>query len=209
MSRWPRNETRAALADAVKPRFFRTAADFRRWLGRNSGSATELLVGYFKRDSGKPSVTWPETVDHALCHGWIDGVRKRIDATRYTIRFTPRKPTSTWSAVNVGRVAELERLGLMRPAGRAAFGARRENRSGIYSYEQRPHTLPAPYAAVLRANTAAHRHFGAEAPSYRRAVIWWVVSAKQETTRLRRLDQLIDDSALGKRIKQFGAPNKR
>ena len=193
----------------MKPRFFRNAADFRCWLDENSSSATELVVGYFKRNSGKPSVTWPETVDHARCYGWIDGVRKRVDAMRYTIRFTPRKPTSTWSAVNIRRVAVLERLGLMRPAGRTAFGARRESRSGIYSYEQRPETLPAPYAARLRADTAAHRRFAAEAPSYRRAAIWWVVSAKQESTRLRRLSQLIEDSARGKRIKQFVAPNKR
>jgi uncharacterized protein YdeI (YjbR/CyaY-like superfamily) len=190
---------------AMDAKFFRAAADFRRWLAKNSTSETELWVGYFKSGSGTPSVTWPESVDHALCYGWIDGIRKSIDETRYMIRFTPRKPNSTWSAVNIERVGVLRELGLMQLAGMAAFGARRANRSGIYSYEQRPADLPNQYAAVLKKRTRAYKFFSAQPPSYRKAAIWWVVSAKQEATRLRRLEQLINDSELERRIKQFVA----
>jgi uncharacterized protein YdeI (YjbR/CyaY-like superfamily) len=189
----------------MKPRFFRSAAEMRRWLEKHSDSAQELWLGYHKRASGKPSVTWPESVDHALCFGWIDGLRKNIDATRYMIRFTPRKPSSTWSAVNIKRVEILRGQRLMRPAGLKAFSARRENRSGIYSYEQRPEVLPAPYAARLKKRPQAFAFFAAQPPSYRRAAIWWVVSAKQEATRLRRLEQLIEDSAHARRLKQFTA----
>jgi uncharacterized protein YdeI (YjbR/CyaY-like superfamily) len=130
----------------MRPRFFRSAADFRRWLDKHSGQAQELWLGYHKRSSGAASATWPESVNHALCFGWIDGKRKSIDETRYRIRFTPRKPNSTWSAVNIKRVAALRKQGLMRPAGMAAFGARRENRCGIYSYEQRLTEVPAEAA---------------------------------------------------------------
>src|SRR5258708_35999652 len=120
----------------MTPHFFATPADFRKWLAKNHSSASELLVGFYKKDSGKPSITWPESVDQALCFGWIDGVRRRIDDVSYSIRFTPRKPRSVWSAVNIKRVEELSRQGLMRPAGVKAFEARQEERSGIYSFEQ-------------------------------------------------------------------------
>jgi uncharacterized protein YdeI (YjbR/CyaY-like superfamily) len=190
----------------MKATFFRSGADFRRWLEEHSASSTELWVGYFKAGSGKASVTWPESVDHALCYGWIDGVRKRIDAGRYTIRFTPRKPTSTWSAVNIKRVEILMEQGLMRSPGLAAYRKRRENRSGIYSYERRPSQLPPPYYSILENNAAALEFFSAQPASYRRAGIWWVVSAKKEETRMRRLKQLIADSSTGKRIKQFLGP---
>jgi len=185
------------------PTFFPTPADFRRWLKAHHATETELLVGFYKTSSGKPSITWPESVDQALCFGWIDGIRKRIDDESYTIRFTPRKPTSTWSAVNIKRVEELTQLGLMQPAGLKAFEARKENKSGIYSYEQRSADLPAEYEKVLKKNKAAWTFFQAQAASYRKAAVWWVVSAKQDATRLKRLDQLIDLSAHAQQIPQF------
>src|SRR5579859_150654 len=190
----------------MKPTFFSSGADFRQWLEEHSARSTELWVGYFKAGSGKASVTWPESVDHALCYGWIDGIRKSIDEARYMIRFTPRKPTSTWSAVNIKRVEILIEQGLMRSSGLAAYRARRENRSGIYSYEQRPTQLPEPYGSFLEKNTLAFEFLSAQPASYRRAAIWWVVSAKKEETRKRRLKQLIADSSRGKRRRQFLKP---
>ena len=193
---------------SLKPRFFRTPADFRKWLAAHHASETELWVGFYKKDSGKASITWPQSVDEALCFGWIDGIRKNIDEISYKIRFTPRKQRSTWSAVNIKRVSELTEQGLMEEAGLRAFAARQEKRSGIYSYEQRSPELPAQYATKLKKNAAAWKFFQAQPPSYRKAVNWWVVSAKQEETRLKRLDKLIDDSAAGRRIPQF-TPTKK
>jgi len=187
----------------MSPRFFASATQFRLWLQDNAAAASELWVGYWKASSGRATMTWAESVDQALCFGWIDGVRKSIDERRYTIRFTPRKAGSVWSAVNVGRVEALQRARLMRPAGMAAFEKRRENRSGIYSYEQRSARLPEAYADVLKAVPRALRHFEAQPESYRKAAVWWVVSAKQESTRRRRLEQLVRDSQAGQRIKQF------
>jgi uncharacterized protein YdeI (YjbR/CyaY-like superfamily) len=184
----------------TKVRFFRTPASFRKWLAKHHATAEELWVGYYKRGSGTPSVTWPETVDEALCFGWIDGIRKSEDDLRYTIRFSPRKPGSTWSAVNIRRARSLQSRGLMGPAGRAAFLARKENKSGAYSYEQRSSTLPEPYASQLKKNSPAWKYFREQSPTYRKAVSWWVVSAKQEDTRKRRLEQLIEDSAAGRPI---------
>jgi uncharacterized protein YdeI (YjbR/CyaY-like superfamily) len=190
----------------MKPTFFSSAADFRRWLEEHSARSTELWVGYFKAGSGKASVTWAESVDQALCYGWIDGLRKGIDDTRYMIRFTPRKPTSTWSAVNIKRVELLNAQGLMKSPGLAAFRARRENRSGLYSYEQRLTQLPEPYGSILAKNALAYEFLSAQPASYRRAAIWWVVSAKKEATRERRLKQLIADSLHGRQIRQFLKP---
>jgi uncharacterized protein YdeI (YjbR/CyaY-like superfamily) len=187
--------------------YFRSAAEFRHWLATHAAIATELLVGFYKVGSGIPRMSWPESVDEALCYGWIDGVRCRVDDDRYTVRFTPRKAVSNWSAVNVARIAELRRLERLTPAGLAAFEARRENRSGIYSYEKRPDALPAPYQARLARKPKALRFFAAQPASYRAAAIWWVVSAKQEVTRLRRLDLLIENSRAGQRLKQF-APSR-
>jgi uncharacterized protein YdeI (YjbR/CyaY-like superfamily) len=193
----------------MKATFFSSGADFRRWLEEHSADSTELWVGYFKAGSGKAGVTWPESVDQALCYGWIDGIRKSIDETRYMIRFTPRKPASTWSAVNTRRVAILSKQGLMRSPGLRAFSARRANRSGIYSYEQRPAQLPNPYDSILRKSARAFKFFSAQPASYRRAAIWWVISAKKEETRRRRLKQLIVDSSREQRIKQFLSPSAR
>ncbi len=187
----------------MKPSFFPTPAHFRRWLEKHHAQSPELLVGFYKRESGKPSLTWPESVEEALCFGWIDGVRRRIDDESYSIRFTPRKPTSTWSAVNIAKVAELESAGRMTDAGRAAFAQRRENRSGIYAYEQRPQELPPEYRKVLDRNRAAAKDFDSRPAWYRKTATWKVVSAKQESTRLRRLAQLVECHARGELIPEL------
>ena len=184
----------------MKPTFFPTPAAFRKWLETNHASATELLAGFYKKDSGKPSITWPESVDQALCYGWIDGVRRRIDEVSYSIRFTPRKQISNWSAINIARVAELTRLGLMRPAGLRVFEQRREEKSAIYAYENAVRTLDPAAEKTFRANRKAWQFFNAQAPSYRRVCIYWVTSAKKEETRARRLATLISDSASGERV---------
>jgi uncharacterized protein YdeI (YjbR/CyaY-like superfamily) len=183
----------------MKITFFRRPADFRKWLEKNHATAKELLVGFHKKDSGRPSITWPESVDAALCFGWIDGIRKSVDEVSYTIRFTPRKSTSTWSAVNIRRVEVLTREGRMKPAGMKAFEARRENKSGIYSYEQRRAQLEEPYASLLRKNETAWRFFESQPPGYRKQMSWWILSAKREETRLKRLEKLIAESGLGRR----------
>jgi uncharacterized protein YdeI (YjbR/CyaY-like superfamily) len=187
----------------MDPIFFETPADFRAWLAANHATAEFLWVGFYKRGSGRPSITWPESVDEALCYGWIDGVRKGLDAESYTIRFTRRKPGSVWSNVNVGRVRALTDLGRMWPAGLAAFEARKEDRSGIYSHEQGDIDLPEPYQGLLRENAAAWEFFENQPPSYRKAATWWVASAKQEKTRLTRLEKLIAHSTRAERVPRF------
>jgi uncharacterized protein YdeI (YjbR/CyaY-like superfamily) len=183
--------------------YFRSPAEFRTWLKRHHAKEKELWVGYYKKDSGKPSMTWPESVDEALCFGWIDGIRKRVDDTRYVIRFSPRKARSVWSAVNIKRAAALKEEGRMQPAGLAAFELRQENRSGIYSYEQRQDQLPEPYAAILKRNKAAWTFFQSRTPGYRKTIGWWIVSAKKEETRLKRLETLIADCAAGRTLPQL------
>ncbi len=179
-----------------KPKFFATPATFRAWLDAHHNSSAELLVGFYKRGSGTPSITWPESVDQALCFGWIDGIRRRIDDVSYTIRFTPRNARSTWSGVNVRRVGELTKVGLMAPAGLAAFERRPEATAGAYSYEQRHElTLDPAYTKRLRANKEANAFFEAQPAGYRTAATFWVMSAKHEATRLKRLATLIEDSA--------------
>jgi len=180
--------------------FFKSPADFRKWLKKHHATATELWVGYYKTSSGKASITWPESVDEALCFGWIDGIRKSLDDLSYTLRFTPRKTGSIWSAVNIKHAQELGEQGLMQPAGLKAFQARAENKSGIYSYEQRRPELPDLYGKTLRKNKAAWEFFQAQPAWYRKAAGWWVVSAKTEETRLKRLEKLIEDSAQGRTI---------
>lgn len=167
-------------------------------------------MGFHKRGSGRPSITWPESVDEALCYGWIDGVRKRLDETRYVIRFTPRRKGSVWSSVNLARVRELTRAGLMRPAGLAAHEGRTAAKSGIYSYEQRKTAkLPAVMERRLRGNRKAWTFFKQQAPWYRRVATWWIVSAKREATRERRLAALIEDSAAGRTIKPLTRPSTK
>jgi uncharacterized protein YdeI (YjbR/CyaY-like superfamily) len=181
--------------------FFRTPAEWRAWLDAHAADETELWVGFHKRGSGETCITWAESVDQALCFGWIDGRRQSIDATRYRIRFSPRKASSIWSTVNIARVAELEELGLMRPAGRVAFARRREARSGIYSHEQAGEPeLEAAHEALFKQRSEAWDFFQAQAPSYRKAALWWVVNAKRAETRERRLATLIEDSAAGQRV---------
>jgi len=186
----------------LKPKFFRTPADFCRWLEKNHTTAAELWVGFHKKDSRKPSLTWPESVDEALCSGWIDGIRKRVDEFSYQIRFSPRRRGSIWSATNIKRAKELAKQKRMRPAGLKAFAARIENKSGIYSYEQRNTDLEEPYAKLLKKNKAAWDFFQIQSPSYRRMTGWWIVSAKKDETRMARLAKLISESAKRKRLFQ-------
>lgn len=173
--------------------FFRNPAALRKWFEKNHDKAGELWLGYYKRDSGKESVTWPESVDEALCFGWIDGIRKSIDEVSYKIRFSPRRPSSIWSAVNIRRVAELQSEGRMLPAGLKAFEARKEYRSGIYSYENRPYELDEPYLGILKKSKPAWRGYQGLSPSNRRKYVWWIISAKREETRLKRLELMIND----------------
>jgi uncharacterized protein YdeI (YjbR/CyaY-like superfamily) len=188
----------------MKPKFFKTPDEFRSWLSKHHDKESELLVGFYKKDSGKQSITWPESVDQALCFGWIDGVRRRIDDCSYSIRFTPRRQPSTWSSVNIKRVGELKELGLMLPTGLKAFEARREYRSGIYAYEQRSPELPPEYQKLFNKNKAAQKFFAAQPAGYRKTINWYVVSAKREETRLKRLNEVIKHSAAGQRIPGYG-----
>lgn len=181
--------------------FFATPDVFRAWLVASHETADELLVGYYKTGTGRPSITWPESVDQALCVGWIDGIRRRIDDERYSIRFTPRRARSIWSAVNIRRFGELDEAGLVLEAGRRAFAKRTEDRSAIYSYETtiEPALSPADEER-FRANEAAWAYFNARTPSYRRAAIHWTTRAKKPGTRERRLERLIADSAVGQLV---------
>ena len=183
--------------------FFESKEAFRAWLEKHHATERELWVGFHRKGSGRPSMTWPEAVDQALCFGWIDSIRKRVDPESYANRFTPRKKGSNWSAVNIKRVQELRDAGLMRPEGLAAFEARRPDRSGVYSYEQRSPELGEPYAGMLERNPAAATFFRAQPPSYRKLAVWWVMSAKREETRLKRLRTLVEVSAGGRRLPQF------
>jgi uncharacterized protein YdeI (YjbR/CyaY-like superfamily) len=179
--------------------FFATAADFRSWLEENHAGSTELLVGFHRTATGRASMTWAESVDEALCFGWIDGVRRGIDAASYTIRFTPRKRGSRWSAVNVRNVERLTNLGLMRTAGIRAAGERDPADSG-YTYGRRPDDFEGELAERFRAATAAYLFFLAQAPSHRKQVVAWVTQAKRAETRLKRLATLIEVSATGRRL---------
>ena len=184
-----------------KPLFFPALAAWRSWLEKNHADFDELWVGFYKRDSRRASITWPESVDGALCFGWIDGVRYSIDERSYKIRFTPRKPKSTWSAINIKRVKELSKLELMHPAGLAAFEKRDGDRSAIYSYEQRKTaTLYPAFEKQFRANVEAWKFFRSQPPWYQRTSTYWVISAKREDTRLKRLATLIDCSARRQKI---------
>jgi uncharacterized protein YdeI (YjbR/CyaY-like superfamily) len=186
----------------MDPIFFATPDEWRAWLAEHHAGASELWVGFHKKASGRPSITWPQAVDQALCYGWIDGVRKRVDDSRYVIRFTPRRRNSIWSSVNVARVKELTGAGLMQPAGAAAYEAGALARSGVYSYEQREGaTLPEPMDRQFKRQRKAWKFFQGQPPGYRRTAIWWVISAKKEETRLRRLATLIEDSAHERAIK--------
>ncbi len=183
----------------MKPKFFPTQTDFRQWLEENHATETELLVGFYKVGSNKPSMTWPQSVDEALCFGWIDGVRRSVDAESYVIRFTPRKTKSVWSAVNIKKFAELTAKGLMKPAGIAAFVKRTEDKSRIYAYENKPTNLPDEFEKLFRLNAAAWEFFEKQPKGYRKTMMFWIMSAKQETTRKSRLKKLIFESENGRR----------
>jgi uncharacterized protein YdeI (YjbR/CyaY-like superfamily) len=184
-----------------KPRFFPTLADWRSWLEKHHADVEEFWVGFYKRGSCRPSITWPESVDGALCFGWIDGLRKTIDATSYKIRFTPRQPRSIWSAINIKRAKELSSQGLMHQAGLAAFEKRDGGRSAVYAYEQRKTAkLPPEFEKQFRAKAKAWSFFQTQPPWYQRTSTYWVVSAKKEETQTKRLAILIDCSARNQNI---------
>jgi uncharacterized protein YdeI (YjbR/CyaY-like superfamily) len=184
----------------AEPVYFEDARAFRAWLARHAGTATELLVGFHKVGSGRPSMSWSESVDQALCYGWIDGVRKRVDDERYTIRFTPRKRGSIWSAVNIDKMAKLRELGWMTPAGEAAFALRTDDRSRVYSHEQEtPAELAPEELARFQAHPVAWAWFESCPPGYRRVSVHRVTSAKKPETRAARLGRLIASCAAGRR----------
>ena len=181
--------------------FFPTQKHLRKWFEKNHKKEKELLAGFYKVTSGKPSVTWSQSVDEALCFGWIDGIRKSVDKESYCIRFTPRNPKSNWSAINIRKVEELTKLGLMKPEGLKAFGFRKEERSQIYAYENPEVLLDKSFEKLFKANKKAWRFFQTMTPTYRKVTSRWVMSAKQESTKLKRLNDLINDCAAGKKIK--------
>lgn len=194
----------------MKPTFFSSSPAWRAWLEEHHAEAPELWVGFYKKGSRKPSITWPESVDGALCFGWIDGVRKSLDEISYVIRFTPRRPRSIWSAVNIKRVRALKKMGLVQPAGLKAFQQRTGEHSEIYSYEQRKRAkLSAADEKEFRARKKAWSFFQSRPPWYRRTTSWWVVSAKKEETRRKRLAKLIDDSEHGRSIGPLKRPGSK
>jgi uncharacterized protein YdeI (YjbR/CyaY-like superfamily) len=193
---------------SAAPKFFKNAAAWRRWLEKNHGTAAEVIVGFHKVFTGKPSITYQEALDEALCFGWIDGVRRGGDAT-WQIRFTPRRAKSIWSAVNIKRIEELKAEGRMQPSGLAAFDARDPERQKRYSSENRSAALSPADEKTFRANKKAWANFTAMPPSYRRPAIWWVASARKEETRQRRLATLIEDSEAGRRVPPLTPPAKR
>jgi len=188
--------------------FFPTQKDLRKWFEKNHKKEKELFVGYYKISSGKPSVTWSESVDEAICFGWIDGIRRSVDEESYCIRFTPRNPKSNWSAINIKKVEELTRLGLMKPEGVKAFSFRKEEKSKIYSYENPAVGFEKSYEKKFKANKQAWKYFQSTAPSYQKTTMRWVMSAKQDVTRLKRLEELIRDCTLGQKIKAMNYGKK-
>jgi uncharacterized protein YdeI (YjbR/CyaY-like superfamily) len=190
------------------PTFFATAADFRRWLEANHATAPELLVGFWKKGSGRPSIDWPEARDEALCVGWIDGIRKSLGDESYTIRFTPRRKGSIWSNVNLARYEALTGEGRMRPAGVRAY-EENKGRQGVYSYENAMAELSGAETAAFKRNTAAWTDWEERPLSYRRAVLHWIASAKKPETRARRLATLIADSAAGRMIAGYDIGRKK
>jgi uncharacterized protein YdeI (YjbR/CyaY-like superfamily) len=194
----------------TEPIYFESPAAFRAWLEEHHETETEVWVGIWKKATGRQGLNWSQAVDEALCFGWIDGIAKRVDAESHMQRFTPRRPSSNWSAINIANVERLRAEGRMRPAGEAAFARRRDDKTAIYSYEQRKNPQLEPEEqAQLEADAAAWAYFSARPPSYRRQATWWVISAKKPATRARRLATLIADSAAGRPIKPLTPPAKR
>jgi uncharacterized protein YdeI (YjbR/CyaY-like superfamily) len=198
------------VGEPAKAHFFATPAELRAWLDEHHETADELLVGAWKKSTGKPTLTWPEIVEEALCVGWIDSIRRSVPGDGWTIRLTPRRKGSNWSAVNIAKVAELRAAGRMRPAGEAAFAARTDARSAIYSYEQRKDAALDPDEVTrFRRNEAAWTWFEGRPASYRTAAVYWIVSAKRPETRAKRLDILIEDSAAGRTVRPLTRPADR
>ncbi len=184
-----------------EPTFFENQDDFRQWLEQHHTAKNELIVGFYKTGSGRPSITWPQSVDQALCYGWIDGVRRSLGAEAYTIRFTPRKPGSIWSAVNINKMEHLIQQGLVKPAGLAAYAKRTEAKSRIYSHERTEDAvLPPEMEKVFKSHKKAWEFFTAQAPSYQKVMLHLVTSAKQEKTRQSRFEKLLQASIAGKRL---------
>ncbi len=192
----------------MKVVFFPTQKDLRKWFEKNHKVEKELFVGYYKVSSGRPSVTWSGSVDEALCFGWIDGIRRTVDKQSYCIRFTPRNPKSNWSAINIRKVEELKKLGLIKTEGLKAFGFRKESNSKIYSYENPPLEFSPEFKKIFKTNKKAWLYYQSETPTYRKVTTRWVMSAKQDSTRTRRLMELIYDSAAGKKIKAMSYGKK-
>ena len=190
-------------------RHFATGKEFRAWLRKNHAAVSELWVGFYRKSANKQGTSYAQALDEALCYGWIDGVRYKVDEQSYKIRFTPRRSASIWSIVNVRHVERLKKLGRMAAPGLQAFRAREQHRTGIYSFEQKRRGLAAKHKKVFRANPAAWKFFLEQAPWYQRTTGHWVSSAKQEETQQRRLAQLIADSAAGKRIDRLNPRSKR
>ncbi len=184
----------------MAPTFFATQAEFREWLEKHHKNETELVVGFYKVSSDKPSMTWSQSVDQALCFGWIDGVRKSIDAESYSIRFTPRRSSSIWSAINIQKIEKLNNAGLLTPEGQKAFDLRTDNKSRIYSHEKEPAILDANYENQFKMNPIAWDFFNAQAPSYKKVMTHWIMTAKQEKTRIVRLEKTIQISEQQKRM---------
>ena len=197
------------MNEPMKPIFFKKQSDLRKWFEKNADKETSLLVGFYRVATGKPSITWPQSVDEALCFGWIDSIRNSIDDESYSIRFTPRKPNSIWSAVNIKKVEELKNQGLMKPKGLELFNMMDKKRTQIYSFERSVVEFSPQYEKKFKANKKAWKFFQQMPPSYRKPVTNWVMSAKQEETRLRRLATLITDSEEGRKIKGMDYPKKK
>lgn len=189
--------------------FFKTGEEFRNWLTENQAKISELWVGFYKKSAAETGITYQEAVDQALCFGWIDGVRKTIDANCYKIRFTPRKPSSIWSSVNIKRVAELTDLGLMQPSGAKIFAERRPDKEKLYSFENDAKEFGDEFLERFKANQKAWEFFQAQAAYYRKTATWWVISAKKEEIRWKRLNTLIHDSESGQRIDALTPPSKK
>lgn len=188
----------------MKLKYFKSSAHFRQWLEVHHASATELWLGFHKKDTGKGGITYAEALDEALCFGWIDGLKKRVDELSFMQRFTPRKPKSIWSLINIGHVKRLTKAGRMMPAGEKAFAARTAARSGVYSFENRPRELSPEYQRQFQGDKAAWDFFQQQPPGYQRLMAFWVMSAKQEKTRQRRFAQLMSDSKCGRRLGMLG-----
>lgn len=193
----------------MSPIFFKNQSEFRQWLEKNHATETQLLVGYYKVETGKPCMTWSQSVDQALCFGWIDGIRKKVNEESYCIRFTPRKRISKWSNINIAKVKELTSKGLMHHAGLESFSHCKEANSGVYSFENDFKTLPQEFEEIFRGNKGAWEYYSAQSPSYRKMVAHWILSAKRKETQIKRLEELIQVSSRNERLfNQYRKPRK-